>query len=68
MAERQVDSAPFGHVSRAKQATFQVAPRRVGRVVRKLLAPPTLSYEGFLISFIVMAFQIRLNMLTTEGL
>jgi hypothetical protein len=26
------------------------------------------AYEVFLIFFIVMAFQIRLNMLTTEGL
>jgi len=30
MAEHQVESAPFGHVSTAKQATFQVAPRFVG--------------------------------------
>ena len=31
MAEHQVGSAPFGHVPTAKQATFQVAPRIVGR-------------------------------------
>ena len=27
MAEHQVESASFGHVSTAKQTTFQVAPR-----------------------------------------
>jgi hypothetical protein len=37
MAEHQVEwqnieSASFGHVSTAKQATFQVAPRCVGRI------------------------------------
>jgi hypothetical protein len=32
MAEHQVESAPFGHVSTAKQATFQVAPRYVGQM------------------------------------
>ena len=31
MADHQVESAPFGHVSTAKQTTFQVAPRVVGR-------------------------------------
>ena len=30
MAEHPVESASFGRVSTAKQATFQVAPRRVG--------------------------------------
>ena len=31
MAEHPVESAPFGHVSTAKQATFQVAQRFVRR-------------------------------------
>jgi hypothetical protein len=34
MAEHQVESVPLGHVSTAKQATFQVAPRGVRQPTR----------------------------------
>jgi len=34
MAEHQVKSVPFGYVSTAKQATFQVEPRGVGQTTR----------------------------------
>ena len=33
MAEHLVESVPFGYVSTAKQATFQVAPRCVGQML-----------------------------------
>ncbi len=33
MAEHSIESVPFGHVSTAKQATFQVAPRSFKRFV-----------------------------------
>ena len=64
MADHQVESAPFGHVSTAKQATFQVAPRCVGRY--RVLSD--FHYEGLFstFGFIILAQRRIIDIARTQ--